>query len=105
MSVLFIIAVLAGVLLPFLSEKEEKDKIVSCCMMLGDLLLIAAMAYSDIAYLQYIGKAESIAVAACLMLLSIAIKKIQVLTAGSSHTNKAPLTHHQQEMQNHKAAS
>lgn len=107
MNVLFIVSVLAGCLLPFLCEKDEKDKIITCIMMLGDLLLIVAMVHSDIAYLVYLGKPESIAVAACLMLLSIAIKKMQILTANNSHPNKAPRTHHQEVMQkqNHKAAS
>lgn len=106
MNALFIIAVLAGCLLPFLTEKEEKDKIISCFMMLGDLLLVMAMVYSDIAYLEYLGKNESVFVAACLMLLSITIKKMQELTKNTLHSTNAPKTHHQREHENnHKAAS
>lgn len=107
MLVLYIIGVLSGVLLPFLAEKTEKDRIISCCMMLGDLFLIAAMAYSDIAYFEYLGKSESVAIAACLMLLSIAIKKMQILTDTKHVSKTTPKTHHQkiQQSQNHKAAS
>lgn len=107
MTVLYIVSVLSGILLPFLADKTEKDKIISCIMMFGDLCLIAAMAYSNIAYLQYIGKNESVAVAGCLFLLSIAIRKIQALTANNTHSGVAPKTHHQKikETQNHKAAS
>lgn len=72
--------------------------------MLGDLALIAAMAHSDIAYLQYLGKAESVAIAGCLMLLSIAIKKIDALVNNKHVTKGIPKTHHQAQ-QNHKAAS
>jgi hypothetical protein len=77
-------------------------------MMLGDMVLIAALAYSNIAYIEYLGKSESVAVAACLMLLSIAIRKMQVLVEGKhvSKTNQTPKTHHQQiQSKNHKAAS
>jgi len=77
-------------------------------MMLGDLFLIAAMAYSDIAYLEYFGKAESVAIAGCLMLLSIAIKKMDALVNNKHVQKGVPKTHHQQLQQaqnNHKAAS
>lgn len=107
MLALYIITVVGGCSLPFLSEKNKKDRIITCILMLIDLMLIAAMAFSDIAYLQYLGKEESIAVAGCLMLLSIAIKKIHELTNNQHVTKGVPKTHHQtmQNQNNHKAAS
>lgn len=106
MSALYVITVVAGCTLPFLAENNKKDRIISGVFMLGDLVLIIMMVYSDIACIKYLGKPENVFIAGCLMVLSIAANGIRSLTASTKHT-EAPKTHHQRiiDQKNHKAAS
>ena len=88
---LYISVVIAGCILPFLIENDDrKEKMTIYALVLASMVTLVLMVLSDMAGLPTYGKPESIGIGVALMILALSIARLRRLLgiAQSAHAHR-----------------